>query len=40
VAGCPYPAARKHACHFGELRARIAFVVINKEWPFERRRQG
>jgi hypothetical protein len=35
VTGCPYPAARKHAGHFGELCARIALVVINKEWSFE-----
>ena len=35
VASCPYPAARKHASHFGELGARIALVIINKEWAFE-----
>jgi hypothetical protein len=36
VARCPYPAARKHASHFGELGARKALIVINKEWSFER----
>ena len=36
VASCPYPAARKHASHLGELGARIALVVINKKGVFER----
>jgi hypothetical protein len=35
MTGCPYPAARKHANHLGELGARIALVIINKKRAFE-----